>query len=121
MQMLVVDDSRAMRRMLTAYGESLGFQVTSAEDGVAALDVLQGGYRPGVALLDWDMPRMNGFELLRALRADASRQQMRIMMVTAQDSLDSVSRALDAGADDYLMKPVTEEAFADKLRLLGLL
>jgi two-component system chemotaxis response regulator CheY len=121
MKILIIDDSKAMRTFLDYLVRGLGFESVHAEDGCAALEVLKdrGGF--DVALVDWDMPRMNGLEFVQAVRADSARAGLKLMMVTTQNSMDRVAAALQAGADDFLMKPVTKESLEDKLRVLGVL
>jgi two-component system chemotaxis response regulator CheY len=121
MRLLIVDDSKTMRSMLCSYARDLQLETVEAADGIEALEVLRQQTAPiDAAMLDWDMPRMDGFELLKNIRGDSANDGMKIMMVTAQSSYDRVAEALSAGADDYLMKPLDNEMFADKLRLLGL-
>jgi len=119
MKILIVDDSKAMRTLLTYYVEELHCETMAAEDGCAALEVLQRVRGFDLALVDWDMPRMNGLEFVKSVRANASYNELKLMMVTTQNSLDRVSAALEAGATDYLMKPVSRESLAEKLRVLG--
>jgi len=71
-------------------------------------------------LIDWNMPVMNGFDLVRAVRANVLLSDIRIMMVTTETSLGSMQQALDAGANEYLMKPFTREILQEKLALMGL-
>lgn len=120
MKLLVIDDSRTMRTMLCSYAKKLGCTTVEAADGCEALERLDDSGPFDAALIDWDMPRMNGFDLLKVVRTVPEHDHMKIMMVTAQSSIDRVAEALGAGADDYLMKPLDEEMFVDKLRLLGL-
>lgn len=120
MRVLIIDDSMAMRRMLSAYVSDLKAQATVATDGQDALDVLAREGAFDVALVDWDMPRMNGMEFVRAARADDRWSSMKLVMVTAHISQDDIVEALETGADDYLMKPVSADMIEDKLRLLGL-
>lgn len=120
MRVLIIDDSMAMRRMLSAYVSDLKAQATVATDGQDALDVLAREGAFDVALVDWDMPRMNGMEFVRAARADDRWSNMKLVMVTAHISQDDIVEALETGADDYLMKPVSADMIEDKLRLLGL-
>lgn len=119
MKVLIVDDSKAMRTFLSFLVKELRFDATLAEDGCNALDVLQNQGTFDLALVDWDMPRMNGLEFVKAVRADASFDALKLMMVTSQNSIDRVTAALTAGATDYLMKPVTKESLEEKLRVLG--
>ncbi len=121
MRLLIVDDSATMRSILTTYASRLGCECAQAEDGCAALERLEFDSAFDAALIDWDMPRMNGLDLLKAIRADPQFDGMKTMMVTAQSSASRVAEALTLGADDYLMKPLDEEMFTDKLRLLGLI
>ena len=120
MHALVVDDSRAMRLILGRILRDSGCEVSEACDGREALSVLASGVSPDVALVDWNMPVMNGLELVQALRGDASYQGMRVVMVTTESETTSVIQALDAGADEYIFKPFTGEAVLDKLAMLGL-
>lgn len=118
MRALVVDDSRAMRALLTKILEGLGAEVEQADDGLAALAALRARPAPDVALVDWNMPNMDGLELVRALRKDPVRPKA-VMMVTSESQHDQMVRALLAGADEYLIKPFTADAVTEKLALLG--
>jgi two-component system, chemotaxis family, chemotaxis protein CheY len=120
MRILIVDDSKAMRSILTAYAGNQGIQSEAAEDGLVALEKLKIDTDFDAILIDWDMPRMDGIALLKAVRSDPALDAIKTMMVTAQGSYDCLSEALTLGADDYLMKPIDEDMFVDKLRLLGL-
>ena len=121
MRLLIVDDSRTMRSILRAYAREQDIETAEAGDGIEALEVLNGPDSFDAALLDWDMPRMDGFALLREIRSNPSFDDMKVMMVTAQSNINCMAAALAEGADDYLMKPLDELMFADKLRLIGLL
>jgi two-component system chemotaxis response regulator CheY len=116
---LVVDDSRAMRALLTNVLAAAGAEVESAPDGAAALERLRRGPLPDVALFDWHMPVMDGLELVTAVRKERSWRSMAVMMVTTESAHDQMVRALIAGADEYLIKPFTADAVAEKLTLLG--
>ncbi|MFQ5556615.1 MAG: response regulator [Acidimicrobiales bacterium] len=117
---LVVDDSRAIRRILSKMLGDLGFEVHEAEHGRAALDVLAETDRIDVALVDWNMPEMSGIEFVRSVRADARWQTLPLMMVTSETGLDHMTEAMEAGADEYAMKPFDRSVIADKLQILGL-
>jgi two-component system, chemotaxis family, chemotaxis protein CheY len=121
MKALIIDDTKAMRTFMRYLTQEL--QITSAEavDGLDALEVLKQHPDCDLALVDWDMPRMNGLEFVQAIRANRAHDNLKLMMVTTQNAMERVAQALDAGADDYLMKPVTKEALEEKLRVLGLL
>jgi len=71
--------------------------------------------------VDWDMPRMNGLEFVKAVRANPVYDGLKLMMVTTQNSMEHVAAALDSGAADFLMKPVTKESLAEKLLVLGVM
>ena len=98
----------------------LGFETSFAGNGKEALDQLQDAARPDVALVDWNMPEMNGFELLQAVRSSASFTMMPLVMVTSETEMSQVSKALEHGASEYVMKPFTAEILREKLELLGL-
>lgn len=119
MRALVVDDSRAMRMILARVLRGHGFEVLEAGDGREALDLLASSALPDVALVDWNMPVMNGLELVLALRADPANQAMRIVMVTTESESAQVVRAIEAGAEEYLFKPFTPEDVLAKLAMVG--
>lgn len=121
MRALVVDDSRAIRSVISRMLREMGYSVVEAGNGQEALDQLGTvGFVPELALLDWNMPVMDGFTLLTTLRADAKYSGMRIMMVTTETEMERMQAAIIAGANEYLMKPFTPDALRDKLGLLGL-
>ncbi|MDX2052228.1 MAG: response regulator [Polyangiaceae bacterium] len=119
MKAIVVDDSGTMRRILKRMLIELGFEVSEAEDGVAALEWFKLNGAIDLALLDWNMPEMSGYDLLRMVRSKHEFDSMRIMMVTTESEMEKMSQALDAGADEYVMKPFTKDVITDKLSLLG--
>lgn len=121
MRALVVDDSRAVRMMLKRMLGELGFdECSEAGHGGEALVRLDEESAPDVMLVDWNMPEMNGLELIRAVRADPSRRDIPIVMVTTETEVEQVVRALAAGASEYVMKPFTKDVIQDKLDLLGI-
>jgi two-component system chemotaxis response regulator CheY len=120
MRALIVDDSKSMRMILGKVLKEVGFEVTESADGQQALDRLNHGEEVDLMLIDWNMPVMNGHELVRAVRANALLGNIRIMMVTTESSMTNVQQALDAGANEYLMKPFTKELLLEKLLILGL-
>jgi two-component system chemotaxis response regulator CheY len=121
MQALVVDDSRAMRTILTRLMTSLGFTVIQAGDGAEALALLDGGERPEVALVDWNMPVMDGLTFIKTCRANPDYRDIVLMMVTTESERSQIVRALAAGAHEYVIKPFTSETIAQKLEMLGLI
>lgn len=119
---LVVDDSRAIRRILSTTLEELGYEVRQAENGRQALEVVEqerAAEPVGLALVDWNMPELNGLEFVRRLRADPRNAAMLVVMVTTETARDQIVAALEAGANEYVMKPFTKDVIQDKLRLLG--
>jgi two-component system chemotaxis response regulator CheY len=121
MRALLVDDSRTMRRIVAGMLEDLGYEMRQAGHGEEALEVLGGGFVPDLVCIDWNMPRMDGLELVTAIRANPAWNAMTLMMMTSQVEQDQVVRALTAGAQEYLMKPFNAAALGDKLAQLGLL
>ena len=118
MRALIVDDSRFVRGYLRGLLEEKGIECEEAADGQAGMDQLNGGVPFDVTLIDWNMPVMNGLEMLKALRAQGF--DCKVLMVTTEAENDFILRALDAGADEYLMKPFDDEALSEKLAMLGL-
>jgi two-component system chemotaxis response regulator CheY len=121
MQALVVDDSRAMRSILTRFMTDLGFDVIQAGDGAEALAELDGGARPDVALVDWNMPVMDGLTFIKRCRSNPEYRDVVLMMVTTESEQSQIVRALAAGAHEYVIKPFTQDVIAEKLALLGLI
>ena len=121
MRAIVVDDSRAMRTILKKQLTEAGLEVLEAGHGKEALDRLKAASGVGLALVDWNMPEMNGLELVTELRANPRYSAMQVLMVTSESELSFVERALAAGANDYLMKPFSAEALREKLGVLGVL
>jgi two-component system, chemotaxis family, chemotaxis protein CheY len=115
MKILVVDDFSTMRRIVKNVLKQLGFDnVDEAEDGAQALAKLRtGGF--GFMVSDWNMPNMDGLELLKAVRADAAIKSLPILMVTAEAEKDKVVAAIQAGVNNYVVKPFTAEVFKEKM------
>jgi two-component system, chemotaxis family, chemotaxis protein CheY len=122
MRALVIDDSVAMRMYVAAMLENQGIDTAMACDGQDALGKLD---EPSPAFdfatVDRDMPVMDGPTFVTKVRLHPRHRHMKLVMVTAREGLDAVIQALATGADDYLMKPVTEDMLAEKLRVMGLL
>jgi two-component system chemotaxis response regulator CheY len=120
-QAIVIDDSSAMRMILCRIVTKLGFEVDEAVDGRDALDKLNAAEQvPDVALIDWNMPEMNGLEFIQAVRSDPRYSRLTLLMVTTESEQSQIVRALAAGAHEYLIKPFTPDAVAEKLEILGL-
>ncbi len=120
MRALVIDDSRAMRAIIGKILKELGFEVTEAGHGREGLEWLRQGGNPDIALVDWNMPEMNGLEFVQAVRADHAYDEMRLMMVTTESEVSAMMSALEAGANEYVMKPFTKDVILEKLAMLGI-
>lgn len=120
MRALIVDDSSTMRSVLRMTLRNAGFETVEAGNGAEAIERLAEAGAVDLALVDWNMPRMNGLEFLCAVRADHARDQMKVVMVTTETELVQVQNALRCGANEYLMKPFTRDSVIEKLQILGL-
>ena len=118
---LVIDDSRTVRIIICQILREIGMEVLEAGNGVEALEQLK--QHPGVDLMlvDWNMPEMNGFDFLRAVRSQRDYDAVRILMVTSEARGEQVAQALNAGANEYLMKPFNKDVLLAKLNLLDLI
>jgi two-component system chemotaxis response regulator CheY len=116
---LVVDDSRAIRSVLRRMLAEIGLEADEAGDGRQALAALERITCPDVVLVDWNMPEMDGLALVHAVRANPDFEAVPIVMVTTESEVERVIQALEAGANEYLMKPFTKEGLLSKLELLG--
>ena len=121
MRALVIDDSRAMRRIVSGTLGGLGFDTRQAGHGQEALDVLHEGWVPDLCTIDWNMPVMDGLQFVSAVRANPAWRALTLMMVTSESEQGQIVRALAAGAHEYVIKPFTADALRDKLALLGML
>ncbi|MDA8391542.1 MAG: response regulator [Actinomycetota bacterium] len=119
-QAIVVDDSRVMRRILCKILDELGYEVAEAGDGQEALDSLDRLSDLSLALVDWNMPIMNGIDFVKALRSERDYDLVRIVMVTSEVAVTKMMQALNAGADEFVMKPFTRDVIEEKLALVGL-
>ena len=120
MRALVIDDSRAIRMILGQILKALKFEVFNAGHGLEALEKLKETGPVELALVDWNMPEMNGYEFVCEVRKDDKYKDMRLMMVTTETEMSQVVKALEAGADEYVMKPFTKEMIVEKLAIMGL-
>ena len=119
MRALIIDDSRAMRRILRGIVEPMGFEVSEAGNGRQGLEQLNQLEDVELVLVDWNMPEMNGLEFVQAVRSDDSRRDLKLVMVTTETEPAKMARAMMAGVDEFVMKPFTQDILVDKLRLIG--
>jgi two-component system chemotaxis response regulator CheY len=118
---LVIDDSRTTRMIIGNILREIGLDVLEAANGLEALAEMKRHPEIELMLVDWNMPEMNGFDLIRAIRAEHAHDAVRILMVTSEAQGEQVNRALRAGANEYLMKPFNKDVLLAKLNLLDVL
>jgi two-component system chemotaxis response regulator CheY len=118
---LIVDDSRTIRILLRNILRELGYEVCEAVDGEDALKVIEAEKAAvTVVLTDWSMPLMNGLDLVKNLRQDPELASLKVIMVTTETEVDHIVSALEAGADEYVMKPFTKDILREKLEQVGI-
>ena len=116
---LVVDDSSVIRKVARRILEGLDFEISEAEDGEQALDVCR-RHMPDAVLLDWNMPKMDGYEFLRALRRMPDGDRPKVVFCTTENDVAHIARALHAGANEYIMKPFDKDIVEAKFQEVGL-
>ena len=121
MRALIVDDSKAMRSIVGRIVKQVGFEILEASNGREGLEQLKSHGDVDLILVDWNMPEMNGIEFLQAVRAQPGSSAFKMLMVTTASDLAHINTAMEAGANEYLMKPFTKEAMVSKLQMLGIL
>ncbi|MCP3856400.1 MAG: response regulator [Actinomycetia bacterium] len=119
MKALVVDDARVARKMVARMMEQLGFTVITAEHGQDALDQLDPDDPPQAVVTDWNMPIMDGVELAKALRGTPSFATIPVLMISSEADPRRVAKALMAGVDEYLFKPVDASIIKERLEVMG--
>jgi len=117
---LVVDDSSVIRKVARRILEGLDFQIMEAEDGEQALEICQRGL-PDAVLLDWNMPVMDGYDFLGRLRRLPGGEEPKVVFCTTENDIDHISRALNAGANEYIMKPFDKDIVSAKFQEVGLI
>jgi DNA-binding response OmpR family regulator len=115
-RVLVADDDRVIARIVSTKLTGVGYSVTVVSDGQEVLDTLRGGEVPDLLITDRFMPRVNGVELVRTLREDAELDGLPIIMLTASGAEDDVLAGLEAGVDDYVIKPFSPDELAARVR-----
>jgi len=117
---LVVDDSSVIRKVARRILEGLAFRISEAEDGQQALDHCRREF-PDAILLDWNMPVMDGYEFLKALRRLPGGERPKVVFCTTENDVGHIARALHAGANEYIMKPFDKEIVEAKFQEVGLI
>jgi DNA-binding response OmpR family regulator len=117
LRILVADDDRVVRRIVLAKLSGLGYEVSEVEDGQEALDLLESGRVPDLLITDQLMPRINGLQLVRALRqnSNADLSSLPIIMLTSRQSEQDIIEGLEAGLDDYIIKPFSPDELAARV------
>ena len=117
---LVADDSSVIRKVARRILEGLEFEISEAENGEQALEVCR-GHMPDAVLLDWNMPKMDGYEFLRNLRRLPDGDRPKVVFCTTENDVAHIARALHAGANEYIMKPFDKEIVEAKFQEVGLI
>ena len=119
MRALILDDSRAMRQILRRIIAPLGFDVAEAENGLQGLEQLRAHPMTELALVDWNMPEMNGIDFVKTVRTDLKNKEIKLVMITTESEPAKVARALMMGVDEFIIKPFAFEELLQKLQLIG--
>ena len=119
MRVLVIDDSRAMRMILKNTLLDLGHDVVEASDGAEALEAVRTEGPFALALVDWNMPVLNGYEFVCRVRSQPANASMKLVMVTTEVETSQVCKAIEAGANEYVMKPFTRDILREKLEMVA--
>ena len=117
---LVVDDSRVIRKVARCILEEMSFSISEAENGQEALDRCR-ETMPDAVLLDWNMPVMDGIDFLSALRTESGGDKPKVIFCTTENNADHITRAIAAGANEYIMKPFDRDIVEAKFQQVGLL
>jgi two-component system chemotaxis response regulator CheY len=118
---LVVDDSRAIRMLLVRALKQVGYEVQEAANGREALEMIEAGNSEvKLVLADWNMPEINGLDLLKRLRRNPALSSVAVVMVTTETEIEQIAEAMEAGANEYVMKPFTQDILVEKLQLAGI-
>lgn len=121
MKVLVVDDAPTVRRIMAQMLHEMGHETFDASHGKEALAQLNAHPEIGLVMLDWNMPEMNGIELLEALKArQGTAPRPVVVMVTTENEMSKIVQAMAKGANEYIMKPFTKEILTEKLMILGI-
>lgn len=110
MKILAIDDLRMIVKVIKTAVDSLGYEFLSANDGIEGMAIIKKEYNDiGLIMLDWNMPWMDGFEVLKAVKADAQFKHIPVVMITTVSEKENITKAIATGASHYLLKPFNEE------------
>ena len=113
---LIVDDSVVIRKIVRSTIVPLGFELIEANDGAEALSIIKKSFESiNLILMDWNMPKMNGFELLGTLKANRSYKDIPVIMVTTEGGKGNIVKAMQAGAANYILKPFNNDELVKKI------
>jgi two-component system, chemotaxis family, chemotaxis protein CheY len=115
---LVVDDSKVIRKVARHILETMQFEVSEAADGKEAIAFCNEN-EPDVILLDWNMPLMSGMDFLKMYRASQRGKSAKVIFCTTENGISHIQAAIEAGADEYVMKPFDRETLESKLKIVG--
>lgn len=121
MRALVLDDSRAMRTILRGILKDVGFEVQEAATVRDAMALLRGDVDFDLALVDWNLPEVSGIDFVRQVRTERRFDDLKLMMVTTETEMSQVATAIQAGANEYIMKPFDKEIVEAKFQEVGLI
>ena len=116
MKVLIVDDALTVRKVVREILESKGFEVHEAKDGFSALELIKTEVDFDVILLDWEMPKMNGYTFLNVVRQNELAVNTKIIMLTSSSTKKKIMKAIHAGADGYIIKPFESESLIEKIQ-----
>lgn len=120
MKALIIDDSSTVRSIIAKMLKEWGIENVQAENGEVAFSTLKQNPDVTIAFVDWNMPVMSGIQFVKLVRAEEKYNPVKLVMVTTETEMPQISTALEAGVDEYIMKPFTKEIFKDKLSILGI-
>lgn len=115
MKVLVVDDSKTMRVIVSRIIKELGYEVGEASNGKEAIDILKSDQSYTLVMADWNMPEMNGYDMVLNIKNDETLKKIPIIMVTTENEISNVQKAIEAGASDFITKPFKKETIQEKI------
>ncbi|MCX7905426.1 MAG: response regulator [Elusimicrobiales bacterium] len=118
MKILVVDDSKTMRVIVSRIMKELGYEVGEASNGREAIDILKSDSSYSLVMADWNMPEMNGYDMVLNIKSDDNLKKIPIIMLTTENEISNVQKAINAGASDFITKPFKKETIQEKITKL---